>query len=55
GSDSSAADESEFSDDADEELDRPPADAKGDPYGGIEDGPVDEDGIDDGALSKNDA
>ena len=32
-------------DDADEELDRPPADAKPDPYEGLEDGPVDEDDV----------
>ena len=37
-----AADEPELSDDADEELDRPPSDAKADPYEGLKDGPVDE-------------
>ena len=44
----SADDDGEFSDDADEELDKPPADAKADPYEGLKDGPVDEDDIDDG-------
>jgi hypothetical protein len=38
----SAAAESNLPDDADEELDRPPADAKVDPYEGLKDGPVDE-------------
>jgi GTPase len=40
-------------DDVDEELDRPPADAKRDPYEGIKDGPVDEDDIDDGPVDKD--
>ncbi|MBV9888327.1 MAG: hypothetical protein JO119_17410, partial [Acidobacteria bacterium] len=53
-SDSSAADESELTDDAEEELDRPPADAKEDPYEGLEDGPVDEDDVDDGPVNKDD-
>jgi GTPase len=35
-------------DDADEELDRPPAGAKADPYEGLHDGPVDEDDFDGG-------
>jgi GTPase len=34
--------EGAVADDADEELDRPPADVKADPYEGIKDGPVDE-------------
>ena len=50
----SSADDSELPDDADEELDRPPADAKHDTYEGIKDGPVDEDDIDDGP-DKDDA
>ena len=40
-------------DDADEELDRPPAGEKADPYEGIKDGPVDEDDIDDGPVDKD--
>jgi GTP-binding protein Era len=49
-----AADEAELPDDADEELDKPPADAKSDPYEGLHDGPVDEDDIDDGPVNKDD-
>jgi GTPase len=49
-----ALNESELADDADEELDRPPADAKADLYEGIKDGPVDEDDIDDGPVDKDD-
>jgi GTP-binding protein Era len=49
-----AADEPELSDEADEELDRPPAVAKTDPYEGLHDGPVDEDDIDDGPVNKDD-
>jgi GTP-binding protein Era len=37
-----AASEADLPNDADEELDRPPADAKADPYEGLKDGPVDE-------------
>ena len=40
-------------DDADEELDRPPAGAKADPYEGLHDGPVDEDDIDDGPVGED--
>ena len=47
------ADEADLPDDADEELDRPPADAKADPYEGLHDGPVDEDDIDDGPVDKD--
>jgi GTP-binding protein Era len=50
----SAANETELSDDTDEELDRPPADAKADPFEGLKDGPVDEDDIDDGPVNKDD-
>jgi GTP-binding protein Era len=53
--DASAAGEADLPDDADEELDRPPAGAKADPYKGLHDGPVDEDDIDDGPLDKDDA
>jgi GTP-binding protein Era len=41
-------DEADLPDDADEELDRPLADAESDPYEGLHDGPVDEDEIDGG-------
>jgi GTPase len=51
---SPASDDAALPDDADEELDRPPADAKSDPYEGIHDGPVDEDDIDDGPVNKDD-
>ena len=47
------ADEADLPEDADEELDRPPADAKADPYEGLHDGPVDEDDIDDGPVDKD--
>jgi GTPase len=50
----SAANEADLPDAADEELDRPPADAKADPYEGLHDGPVDEDDIDDGPVNKDD-
>jgi hypothetical protein len=49
-----AANEANLPDDADEELDRPPAGAKADPYEGLHDGPVDEDDIDDGPVNKDD-
>jgi GTPase len=49
----SADDGGEFSDDADEERDRPPADLASDPYEGLHDGPVDEDDIDDGPSDKD--
>jgi hypothetical protein len=38
----SHASQAELPADVDEELDRPPADAKADPYEGLKDGPVDE-------------
>ncbi len=39
----SSTTEAELSEDANEELDRPPADSHSDPYEGLKDGPVDED------------
>src|SRR5579872_7482829 len=52
--DASGAGEADLPDDADEELDRPPAGAKADLYEGLHDGPVDEDDIDDGPVDKDD-
>lgn len=52
--DVSGAGEADLPDDADEELDRPPAGAKADLYEGLHDGPVDEDDIDDGPVDKDD-
>jgi len=49
-----SAGEADLPDDADEELDRPPAGAKADLYEGLHDGPVDEDDIDDGPVDKDD-
>jgi GTPase len=55
-SDRAPVKEGEFvlEDNADEELDRPPADAKANPYEGLHDGPVDEDDIDDGPVGEDD-
>jgi len=50
----SAPDETAPPEDANEELDRPPSDAKADPYEGLHDGPVDEDDIDEGPVNKDD-
>ena len=52
--DASGAGEADLADDADEELDRPPAGAKADLYEGLHDGPVDGDDIDDGPVDKDD-
>jgi len=52
--DVSGAGEADLPDDADEELDRPPAGAKADLYEGLHDGPVDGDDIDDGPVDKDD-
>jgi GTPase len=52
--DSPAHGDAALPDDADEELDHPPADLKHDPYEGLHDGPVDEDDIDDGPIDKDD-
>jgi len=52
--DASGAGEADLPDDADEELDRPPAGAKADLYEGLHDGPVDGDDIDDGPVDKDD-
>jgi len=49
-----SAGEADLPDDADEELDRPPAGAKADLYEGLHDGPVDGDDIDDGPVDKDD-
>jgi GTPase len=55
-SDTAPVKEGEFvlEDDADEELDKPPADAKPNPYEGLHDGPVDEDDLNDGPPDKDD-
>lgn len=50
---SPAHDDADLPDDADEELDRPPADLKDDPYEGVKDGPVDEGDTDDGPVNKD--